>query len=125
MKFFSQKLTSLGRVLFALLGLLLLNASLSFGNVWPSPRIRWVNAVSVEVAACVLLLSIIMRKRQSIWVAPLAGVWLLLVVGHYIDVTAPGLYGRDFNLYWDSRHLLNVAAMLTRDVPRSTLVLVI
>jgi hypothetical protein len=32
-------------------------------------------------------------------------------------VTAPGLYGRDFNLYWDSQHLGNVTAMLARAVP--------
>jgi hypothetical protein len=44
-------------------------------------------------------------------------IWVLLVAGHYLDVTAPGLYGRDFNLYWDSQHLTNVAAMLSRAVP--------
>ena len=29
----------------------------------------------------------------------------------------PGLYGRDFNLYWDSQHLGNVTAMLARAAP--------
>ena len=43
--------------------------------------------------------------------------WVVLVAGHYLDVTAPGLYGRDFNLYWDSQHLGNVIAMLARAVP--------
>jgi phosphoglycerol transferase MdoB-like AlkP superfamily enzyme len=124
MSFFQHKLTRLALVLLALLGLLVLNASLSFGNVWPSPQIRWTNAVSVELAGCVLLLALVLSTRQHIHRGALAVVWLILVIGHYIDVTAPGLYGRDFNLYWDSRHLLNVAAMLTRDVPRSTLLLV-
>ena len=41
----------------------------------------------------------------------------MLVAGHYLDVTAPGLYGREFNLYWDSQHLGNVTAMLARAAP--------
>ena len=41
----------------------------------------------------------------------------MLVAGHYLDVTAPGLYGREFNLYWDSQHLGNVAAMFGRAAP--------
>jgi hypothetical protein len=44
----------------------------------------------------------------------LPAVWVVLVAGHYLDVTAPGLYGREFNLYWDSQHLGNVTAMLAR-----------
>src|SRR5262245_9743231 len=114
----------LARSLLALLALFVLNASLTFGNVWPSPRIRWINAFSVEVAACVLLLALVLRKKGQVHRGALAAMWLVLVIGHYVDVTAPGLYGRDFNLYWDSRHLLNVAAMLTRDVPRLTILFV-
>jgi phosphoglycerol transferase MdoB-like AlkP superfamily enzyme len=119
-----MNLKILARTLLAILALFVLNASLAFGNVWPSPRIRWINAFSVEVAACVLLLAVVLRTKQHIHRGALAVVWLVLVIGHYVDVTAPGLYGRDFNIYWDSRHLVNVAAMLTRDVPRSTLLLV-
>ena len=47
----------------------------------------------------------------------LPALWVVLVAGHYLDVTAPGLYGREFNLYWDSQHLGNVAAMLARAAP--------
>ena len=36
----------------------------------------------------------------------------LLAVGRYADVTAPALYGRPVNLYWDAQHLPNIAAML-------------
>jgi hypothetical protein len=43
--------------------------------------------------------------------------WVLIVVGHYLDVTAPGLYGREFNVYWDSQHLGNVTAMLALAAP--------
>ena len=97
--------------------LALLNASLTFENVWPTPRVRWSSALSLELAACVLLMVLAYRwsGRLTARVLPIA--WVLLVAGHYLDVTAPGLYGRDFNLYWDSQHLGNVAAMLARDVP--------
>src|SRR5262245_18031286 len=99
MSFSSHNLVRLARILFALLGLLVLDASLSFGNVWPSPRIRWVNAVSVEVAACVLLLAVVLTKRKHIRCGALAGVWLILVVGHYIDVTATVLSWLDLFLF--------------------------
>ena len=36
----------------------------------------------------------------------------VLTIGRYADVTAPALYGRPMNLYWDARHLPNVGAML-------------
>jgi len=97
--------------------LLLLNASLTFANVWPTAKIRWENALSVELAACVLLLAIGHRQATGLARRLLPTLWVVLVLGHYLDVTAPGLYGREFNLYWDSQHLGNVWAMLVRDVP--------
>jgi hypothetical protein len=47
----------------------------------------------------------------------LPALWIVLVLGHYLDVTGPGLYGRPFNLYWDSRHLGNVLGMLLQATP--------
>ena len=40
-------------------------------------------------------------------------VWVPLVLGRYLDVVAPALYGRPVNLYWDLRHLSAVAAMMS------------
>jgi hypothetical protein len=97
--------------------LALLNASLTFENVWPTPKVRWSNALSLELAVCVLLMALAHRWSGPLTRRVLPIAWVLLVAGHYLDVTAPGLYGRDFNLYWDSQHLGNVAAMLARDVP--------
>ena len=101
--------------------LLVLNASLTFENVWPTPRIRWGNALSLELALCVLLLAVAYRwagqLAQRLARRVLPAIWVGLVAGHYLDVTAPGLYGRDVNLYWDSQHLGNVAAMLARAAP--------
>ena len=41
----------------------------------------------------------------------------MLVLGRYADVTAPALYGRDINLYWDLRYMPDVAAMIARAAP--------
>ncbi len=97
--------------------LVLLNASLTFGNVWPTPKIRWENALSVELAVVVLMLALLHRHAKTLTRRLVPTLWVALVAGHYLDVTAPGLYGRDFNLYWDSQHLGNVTAMLARAVP--------
>ena len=48
-------------------------------------------------------------RRTALW---LAALMFVLTIGRYADVTAPALYGRPVNLYWDARHLPNVGAML-------------
>ena len=97
--------------------LVVLNASLTFENVWPTLKVRWGSALSLELALCVLLLAIAHRWAGRLARRALPALWVALVAGHYLDVTAPGLYGREFNLYWDSQHLGNVAAMLARAAP--------
>ena len=84
--------------------------------------------LSVELAAFVLLLliaSALVRCRRraprSRWLSVL---WVLLVIGQYADVTAPALYGRDINLYWDLRYMPDVASMLVRVAPLWLVVLV-
>ena len=104
--------------------LVLLNASVTFANVWPTPKIRWANALSVELAVCILVLALAHRWATGLARRVLPVVWVVLVAGHYLDETAPGLYGREFNLYWDSQHLGNVFAMLARAAPTWLIVLV-
>ncbi|OFW34979.1 MAG: hypothetical protein A3F70_04540 [Acidobacteria bacterium RIFCSPLOWO2_12_FULL_67_14] len=101
------------------LSLLLLNASLTFENVWPTPKIRAPRelTLSVELAVCVLLLAVAHRWAGRLVQRALPALWVLLVAGHYLNVTAPGIFGREFNLYWDSQHLGNVAAMLAWSTP--------
>lgn len=104
----------------------LLNASLTFSNVWPTPAIQWRGELSVEVAVCVLALAIASRwfgplSRASLgW---LSAFWAMLVLGRYAEVTAPALYGRDVNLYWDLRFIPDVVAMMTRVAPLWLIVL--
>jgi hypothetical protein len=97
--------------------LVVLDASLTFNNIWPTPGVSWRGDLSVELAACVLAMAIASR-----WFGPpsravlgfVAALWVLLVVGRYGEVTAPALYGHQINLYWDVRQVSAVAAMLVR-----------
>jgi phosphatidylglycerophosphate synthase len=90
-----------------------LNISLSFQNVWPTPAISWRGELSIELAAVLLALAVYSKRRRASpprrW---LAWTWVVLALSHYADVTAPALYGRDVNLYWDLRHVSNVTEML-------------
>src|SRR5438874_749974 len=98
----------------------LLNASLTFINVWPTPAITWRGGLSLEFNICVLALCIagsrnrVHSRRLIAWIS---SVWVLLVLGRYADVTAPALYGRDINLYWDLRFIPDVVSMVTRVAP--------
>lgn len=95
--------------------LVILNASLTFHNIWPTPAVRWYGDISPELA--VTLLALVIAGR---WGGPpsraalrwLGAAWVALVIGRYADVTAPALYGRDINLFWDIRYVADVTAML-------------
>ena len=112
---------SLTRRLSVVTAVVLLDVSLAFQNVWPTPLIRWAGEFSVEFGAFLILII-----AAQLWLGPLSrGAlrwltvgWMLLVLGHYADVTAPALYGRDINLYWDVRYMPDVAAMIARAAPR-------
>jgi len=102
------------------IALLVLDAALTFENVWPTPAVWWRGLLSVELAACVLALIVAFAWRGSIplrtagWLSVL---WTLLAFARYAEVTAPALYGRDVNLYWDLRLMPDVAAMVTKVAP--------
>jgi hypothetical protein len=98
----------------------LLDISLAFQNVWPTPLIRWSGEFSVEFGVLLILI-----VAGQLWLGPLsrratgwlAAGWVVLILGHYADVTTPALYGRDINLYWDLRYMPDVAAMVARAAP--------
>ena len=96
--------------------LVLLNTSVTFTNVWPTLGIRLTRDVSLELAIVALGLALVWRWRAlrsrsvSRW---LAIFWVILVVGHYAEVTARSLYGQDINLFWDLRHMPNVGAIFS------------
>ena len=99
--------------------LTVLNASLSFHNVWPTAAIGWRGELSLEFAIVLLLLAVGGRRaplsRSALrWIS---AAWVGLFIGHYADVTTPALYGRDINLYWDAQYMPDVAAMVLRAAP--------
>jgi hypothetical protein len=92
-----------------------LNAAVTFHNVWPTPWIttRW--ELSIEIALILLALAAVGEffRQPRHWLVPGVTVLVLvLCVGRYAEVTAPALYGRPVNVYWDAQHLPRVAAML-------------
>ena len=106
-----------GRWIALAAALLLLNLSLTFVNVWPTPAVTWHGQLSVELAAlrcsCLAIASRFGSPSRAL-LSGLAAFWVVLVVGRYAEVTSPALFGRPVNLYWDLRHVSAVAAMLAR-----------
>src|SRR5262252_2150786 len=106
--------------------LLLLNVSLTFHNVWPTPAISWRGELSAELAAYIVsaaTISVIAARRRSsstttaisaTWLRVITIVWIGLVLGRYADVTATALFGRDINLYWDLRFIPDVVSLLAK-----------
>ncbi|HEV3058031.1 MAG TPA: sulfatase-like hydrolase/transferase [Vicinamibacterales bacterium] len=103
-----------------LAALLVLDVSLTFDNVWPTPAVQWTGGISLELAACVLVLAAVAAWRGALWNALagwLGGLWMVLAAGRYAEVTAPALYGRDVNLYWDMKLIPSVVRMVTSVAP--------
>src|SRR4051812_8542801 len=102
--------------------LLLLDVSLTFHNVWPTPAISWRGEISVELAAYIVGCAAVAIARassvgfaiSSTTVRMVTVAWMLLVVGRYADVTATALFGRDINLYWDLRFIPDVVSLLAK-----------
>lgn len=102
---------------FFLLALVALDVSVTFLNIWPTPFVRWNGQLSVELAALVLALALLRsagRAPSRRLLRVLAIVWLVLVLGRYTFVTAPALWGRELNFYWDLRFLPDVFSMLAK-----------
>ncbi|MGE0450898.1 MAG: sulfatase-like hydrolase/transferase [Vicinamibacterales bacterium] len=105
---------------------LFLNAALTFQTLWPTPAVSWRGEPSAELAFLIAGLAIILplhvaHTRARRLARVLTGVWLVLALGRYIDVTAPALWGRELNLYWDTQFLPDVARMLAGASKRAVL----
>ena len=102
------------------LAVLLLNAALTFHNVWPTPWIAPTPEMSVELGVVLLCIVGYVAWRGGVPRGVrigLAVLFLLLVIGRYAEVTAPALYGRPVNFYWDAQHLPAVGEMLATVAP--------
>ena len=97
-----------------------LNVALTFHNVWPTLWVAPAPELSVELGVLLLALAawatfVGQLGRKTLIASTL--LVLVLLLGRYAEVTAPALYGRPVNLYWDSQHLPKVAAMLAEVGP--------
>ena len=84
--------------------LLVLNALLSFGPWWPTPGVVLQARLAPELVGLWLLLLWLAVRRPAPSrrvVGVLAAVVIGLILGRYADVTAPSLFGRPINVYWD------------------------
>ncbi len=100
--------------------LLALNAALTFHNVWPTVWIVPRPELSFELGLLLLALVAWTACERRVGVGlrlVLTVLVLVLVLGRYAEVTAPALYGRPINLYWDGQHVPKVVAMLAEVGP--------
>jgi hypothetical protein len=106
--------------LIALLALFTLNALLSMTNWWPTPFIKLDARIAPEFVFvwCGLLAWAFFRPAfKSNGLRVLSLIFLVLVLGRYFDTTAPALFGRAINLYWDSMQVPRLAWVLFRKQP--------
>ena len=90
------------------LALLVLNFLTSFNNVWPTPLIKPDARIGPEFVGLWIILLVLVASFGRVGraaVAVLTGLFLMVVIGRYADVTAPALLGRQINLYWDGQQL--------------------
>jgi hypothetical protein len=90
----------------ALFALFVLNALLAMSNLWPTPFVYIDSRVAPEFVYtwCLLIAICGMTRNAPISakvITSIATVYTFLVLGRYFDTTAPALFGRPINLYWD------------------------
>ena len=98
----------MAQLLGVLFALLFLNGMLSFSTWWPTPGIVPDARMAPEFVLLWLVLLALVGWRGRLpdrAAAALTLAYLLLVLGRYLDVTAPSLFGREINLYWDAPQL--------------------
>lgn len=109
----------------ALLALFVLNSMLSMTNLWPTPYVELDARVAPEFVYvfCAILLWVFCVQRGSLRAISGASIHLLalgyflLVLGRYIDTTAPALFGRAVNLYWDGWQVPRLLWVMAKNQP--------
>lgn len=108
------------RVFKAVLALLVLNAFLSMTNWWPTPFVELDKRIAPEFVLLWIAILLLVWRLHTLpprLIAVLAGVYLLLVLGRYFDTTAPALFGRNINLYWDALQIPRVLWVTLKSYP--------
>jgi hypothetical protein len=108
------------RILLSLFALFLLNAVMSMTNWWPTPFVHLDKRLAPEfVLLWVTILLVVWRsaKLSPKWLLGLTLGYMLLVAGRYFDTTAPALFGRNINLYWDGLQIPRVLWVTLKSYP--------
>lgn len=116
------------RALLLLVSLAYLNVLFTFENVPSTPALTPVAKVSVEVVALLGCLALVAARGWRLTPAVkgvLAGGIFLMTVVRYVDVTALGVLGREFDLHGDFPHLHRVFAMFWEAMSLGTGLLVL
>ncbi|MGH9320617.1 MAG: sulfatase-like hydrolase/transferase [Vicinamibacteria bacterium] len=90
------------------------NVLFTFENLPSTPSIRWAPKLSVEILILVFALAAVKSFGWRLSRAARGGLALLILLAtlvRYVDVTALGVLGREFDLYGDFPHLHRVLAM--------------
>ena len=88
--------------------MLVLNFLTSFNNIWPTPLVKPDARIGPEFVGLWVILLVLVAIFGWVGrgaIALLTGLFLLVAIGRYADVTAPALLGRSVNLYWDGQQL--------------------
>lgn len=108
------------RIALSLLALFVLNAVMSMTNLWPTPFVQLDKRLAPEfVLLWVVILALVWRNKKlpSKWLLGLTLTYMLFVAGRYFDTTAPALFGRDINLYWDGHQIPRVLWVSLKSYP--------
>jgi hypothetical protein len=103
-----------------MLALLFLNSMLSFSTWWPTPGIVPEARLAPEfVWLWLALLAVVAwaKRLSRLLLALFTVAYLLLVLGRYLDVTVPSLFGREINLYWDGAQIPRFLWVSAQDLP--------
>ena len=108
------------RLVLVVASMLVLNGLLSMGNWWPTPMVTLHAQLAPEFVYAWLLVLLLVRCFGTLSAGllnALALAYFVLVVGRYFDVTAPALFGRNVNLYWDALQIPRVVWVSLRTYP--------
>jgi hypothetical protein len=116
------------RIFISLLALFVLNALMSMTNLWPTPFVKLDKRIAPEfVLLWVLILALVLWRGalSARAVTGLTVAYIVLVIGRYFDTTAPALFGRDINLYWDGYQIPRVVWVSLKSYPLWVSILVV
>jgi len=94
--------------------LLAFNALFTFTNVAATPWVRPAAALSVELGVLLVAIGLYRAVRLRLGSAlklALALILFIAVLLRYADVTAPTIFARELNFYWDLRHVPDLVVM--------------